>query len=277
MIVDFHVHPARFNWTTEGFERYVGQAWTPQDLARIRQECADGAGFSAYLERAGVDYAVILAELSPATTGEVDNQTVLELCRDQPRLIPFGTINPHLTARPGEEVASLVAAGMRGLKLYPTYNYFYPNDPALYPLYAQAEALHIPVMFHTGSSVFPGSRLKYGDPLLLDDVAVDFPRLTIVLSHAGRPFWHPQAEFLARLHPNVYLDIAGLPPQNLLRYLPNTYRLADKIVFGSDWPGISDIAANIARIRQLPLEPEAVTAILGGNAARLLKLPAGPA
>jgi len=75
-------------------------------------------------------------------------------------------------------------------------------------------------MFHPGSSLFRGFRLKYGDPLNLDDVAVEFPDLVIVQAHGARGFWYDRAAFLARIHPNVYMEVAGLPPHRLLDYFP---------------------------------------------------------
>jgi predicted TIM-barrel fold metal-dependent hydrolase len=160
--------------------------------------------------------------------------------------------------------------GFRGLKLYPTYQGFYANDSIIYPLYAKAEELGIPVMIHTGSSIFTGARLKYGDPLWIDDVAVDFPELPLIQVHSGRGFWYRRAFFLARLHRNVYMGIAGLPPLRLLDYFPELEKNSDKIVFGTDWPGLRSIKSNIEAIRSLPITEETKAKILGDNAARLL-------
>ena len=131
--------------------------------------------------------------------------------------------------------------GFRGLKLYPTYNYFYPNDPVLYPVYAKAEELGIPVAWHTGTSAFPASRLKYGDPIHIDDVAADFPRLTAVITHSGRPIWYDTAYTLARMRENVYMEVSGLPPKRLLTYFPDLERVSDKVLFGSGWPSVPTI------------------------------------
>ncbi len=107
-------------------------------------------------------------------------------------------------------------------------------------------------------------------------MAVDFPDLVIILAHAGRPIWYDRAAALARLHRNVYLDLAGLPPANLPRYFPNLSRLADKMLFGSDWPAIpTEIAENIAAFRALGLPEPAQRAVLGETAARLLGLRTG--
>jgi predicted TIM-barrel fold metal-dependent hydrolase len=279
-LVDFHIHVARIgdyqpwviDWTMsnigrESAEAYIGQYLSPDGLQRL-------------LDDNGLDYGVCLAEMSPICTGVTTNEYVAEMCRGNPRLIPFGSINPFMVARPADEVRRCaVELGIRGLKLYPTYQYFYPNDAMMYPVYAVAQELGLPIMFHTGSSVFRGSRLKYGDPLLLDDVAVDFPGLKILLVHGGRGFWYERAAFLARLHENVYLEISGLPPAKLLTYFPELERLSNKVVFGSDWPGMPFIARNVEAIRALDLSEGAKARILGGNAAAILGLvgASGPA
>jgi predicted TIM-barrel fold metal-dependent hydrolase len=173
-------------------------------------------------------------------------------------------------ARALEEL--VMKRGFKGLKLYPTYQYFYPNDNKLYPLYSMAQELGVPIMFHTGSSVFKGARIKYGEPLYFDDLAVDFPDLDILMVHSGRGFWYDQAFFLTKLHPNLYMEIAGLPPQRLLSYFPEFERNADKIIYASDWPGVPDLIGNIQQIRDLPLSEASKQKILGLNAARILRL-----
>jgi predicted TIM-barrel fold metal-dependent hydrolase len=103
-------------------------------------------------------------------------------------------------------------------------------------------------------------------------VAVDFPELNLVMAHAGRGFWYDRAFFLAKLHANVYLEISGLPPSKLMTYFPELDRLTGKVIFGSDWPGMPWIRRNMEAIGKLPLSAEGVEKILGGNAARLLRL-----
>jgi len=273
-VIDFHVHVARpedyHPWVVEWMQSLIKnvsieqfrELMTPPALIGILDDC-------------GIDYAVILPDMHPKTVGTVTNEFVAEFCRGSDRFIPFASVNPHLVNNPRAELRRcLDDLGMRGLKLAPTYAHFYPNDPALYPMYSLAEEREIPVMFHTGSSVFKGSKIKFGEPALLDDVAVDFPNLTIILVHSGRGFWYDQAAFLARLHPNMYMEIAGLPPQKLMTYFPEFERLADKVLFGSDWPGLPSLKKNMEDIRALPISDEAKTKILGGNAARLLEMSA---
>ena len=275
LVVDFHIHVGLYHdlhpWVTEWMKNKV------PDAEKLAREVLTPQGIVRFLRENGVDYAVALAELSPITTGTLTNEAVAEFCQGLDCLIPFCNINPYLTADlAGELERCVTTMGFRGLKLYPTYHHFYANSSRLYPLYAKAQELHIPVMIHTGSSVFKGSRLKYGDPLHLDDVAVDFPDLTLLMVHSGRGFWYDSAFSLTRLHPNLYMEVAGLPPHKLLNYFPELERVADKVIFGSDFPGVPDIGRNIKAIRGLPLQAETKDKILGGNAARILGLGIDP-
>jgi predicted TIM-barrel fold metal-dependent hydrolase len=162
--------------------------------------------------------------------------------------------------------------GAKGVKLYPPYNHFYPNDNRIYPLYALAQEYRLPVLLHTGSSVFKGSKLKYADPIHLDDVASDFPDLVLVMAHSGRGLWYNKAFFLSRLHPNLFLEVSGLPPKNLLNYFPDMEKNIDKFIYGSDWPAIQTISSNVVAIQKLPLSEESKKKILYENAARILGL-----
>ncbi len=269
IVIDFHVHAVMYE---QRASMAPGRLPDDADVYECWRQYDSPSAVDDLLAENGVDYAVALPESSPVTSGSVSSERVAQFCHGSERLIPFASVNPFLTTYPAKYVEYCVRElGCKGLKLYPPYQYFYPNDPLVYPVYARAEELGIPVMFHTGSSVFRGSRLKYADPLLLDDVAVDFPDLTIIMAHSGRPLWYDQAFFLARLHQNVFMEISGLPPQNLLSYFPEFERNADKIIFGSDWPGYRNIKRNMDVIRALPIGDEAKEKMLGGNAARILE------
>jgi predicted TIM-barrel fold metal-dependent hydrolase len=278
LVVDFHIHPGKYEqwhpWVIEWMRETVS---SPEQYLDPMEH---PAAMRAMLTEAGVDVGVMLAENSPMVTGTIDNDWVSQFARDinalpgpGPRVVAFCCVNPYMVADVAGELERCVKElGCRGVKLYPPYHHFYPNDARMYPLYAKAQELGVPVMAHTGSSVFKGVKHKYADPMFWDDVAVDFPNLTIVMAHSGRGFWYDRAFFLARLHENVYMEIAGLPPQRLLEYFPELERNADKIIFGSDWPGMPYIARNIELIRQLPLKVTTIEKMLGGNAARVLGL-----
>jgi hypothetical protein len=176
-----------------------------------------------------------------------------------------------LSDDPGKDFEKYIRMGAKGIKLYPPYSFFYPNDSTLYPIYEIAQEHRLPLLVHTGSSIFRGSKIKYADPIHLDDIATDFPELPILMAHSGRGLWYDRAFFLSKLHPNLYLEISGLPPKNLLKYFPELEKNIDKVVYGSDWPGIQRIGQNIAAIQKLPLEQESKEKILYGNASKILE------
>ena len=210
--------------------------------------------------------------MAPATSGYVANESVLDFCSKHDMLIPFVSVNPNVNPDCVEKFEMYVKEyGAKGLKLLPSYQFFYPNEQRLYPLYAKASELNIPVVFHIGSSVFKGTRIKYCDPIYLDDVAVDFPDLKIVMAHSGRGFWYDQCFFLSRLHKNVYMDITGLPPNKLLTYFPELDKNGEKVIFGSDWPAIpTSIKENIQAIENLPRSDGTIEGILYKNAYKLV-------
>ncbi len=281
MLIDVHVHVSRpeheHPWVLEFIrDEYKGDIWA------LVKEVLTPAGLRPFLQQNGIDWAVALAEVNPVTTGNTPNEYVADLCAqanalpDPPtgprgRLLPFASLNPFVVNDLADELERLVTEfGFRGFKVYPVYQHHYVNDSRMYPLYARAQELGVPMLVHTGSSVFKGARIKYGDPLHLDDVAIDFPKLTILMAHSGRPFWYAQAFWMARRHENVYMEISGLPGKKLLEYFPDLERLADKVVYGSDWPGNPYLRRNVEAIEALPLKAETKEKILWKNAARIL-------
>lgn len=195
-------------------------------------------------------------------------------------LIPFASINPARGAEGIKEAKILVEEyGVRGFKFHPNLQGFFPNDPLAYPLYEAIEELGVPALFHTGQSGIgsgmPGSggiRLKYSNPIVLDDVAVDFPELKIIMAHPSFP-WQDEALAVAARHTHVYIDLSGwspkyFPPQ-LVQYA-NTL-LRTKVLFGSDYPMIPPDRW-IADFEKLAIKPEVRPLIMRDNALRLLGL-----
>ena len=270
-VIDFHIHFIRREMLNATWLQYLEEI-NPEYHANIENFADHPHVLTEYLDSQGVESAVVLPECAPATSGHVPTEEVIAYCRNQARLFPFASINPNMHSNPASRLETYVKeGGVRGLKLHPSYQFFYPNEARLYPLYEKAQALRIPIVFHIGSSIFKGTRLKYCDPIYLDDIAVDFPDLTLIMAHSGRGFWYDACFFLSRLHKNVYMDVTGLPPHRLLTYFPELEKNADKVIFGSDWPTMpADIKQNIAAIQSLPLNETALEAILYGNASRIL-------
>ncbi len=271
--IDFHIHPFRLgHFQSRDARALVARANPSLNVGALAEEdeVIPRARLESELDAAGIAYGVLLPQHTPGVGIELPTDYVLAYRAGSSRLIPFASVNPLGDANPLDELRRWVDAGAKGLKLYPSYQFFYPNDPRLYPIYEFARSLSWPVMFHTGSSIFSGSRLKYALPIHLDDVAVDFPDLRIVLAHAGRVAWAAEAVALARVHPNVYLEISGLPPRTVLRHIPDLPRITDKVVFGSDWPSTPSIAETVGGLLELGLTPGQLARVFRDNAAALL-------
>jgi predicted TIM-barrel fold metal-dependent hydrolase len=276
LITDCHIH-------IEPYEMFKPVAL---ELMKKRANFEEVAAFSrsakaflVYLDRCGVDRAVLINYVAPETIGltaEVNQFVADYVNEDRKRLIPCGSVHPRHTSNILADVEHILRLGLRMIKIHPPHQLLYPNDylsgmKELEIIYRAAEGNGIPVMFHTGTSVFPGARNKYGDPIYVDDVAVDFPKLKILLAHGGRPLWMDTAFFLIRRHPNVYLDVSGIPPKKLLNYFPRLSEIAQKTLFGTDWPGpgVPDIKQVLDQFTALPMSEETRKQILEKTAANL--------
>jgi len=194
-------------------------------------------------------------------------------------LLPFASVDPHDGASAGARLRELAVAGARGLKLQPTLQDFVPNDRAHYPLYEAAAELALPVVFHTGQTGIgaglPGGRgikLRYSDPMLVDDVAADHPGLSIVLAHPSVP-WQDAAISMATHKANVFIDLSGWSPKYFPAQLVRAANglIKHKVLFGSDYPMITPDRW-LADFEQLEIKPDVRPLILKDNAARLLGL-----
>jgi predicted TIM-barrel fold metal-dependent hydrolase len=231
--------------------------------------------------------AVIFPVDHELATGQprVPNEEVAETAAANPDvLIPFASIDPARGRTGVEEAQRLIAEhGVRGFKFHPNIQGFFPNDRRAYPLYEVIAEAGLPALFHTGhsgiGSGLPGGggiRLKYSQPIHVDDVAVDFPELKIVLAHPSFP-WTDEAISMAMHKPQVFIDLSGwspkyFPPQ-LVQYA-NTV-LKHQVLFGSDYPMITPDRW-LADFERAGFRDEVRPLVLKENAARLLGLAASP-
>jgi len=272
---------------------------------RIRQRLQDiydltGDRLIADMDQAGVDRVMIMPidwglvrPFQGAGTMGIWEQHVLhsQVANKHPgRIVTFACFDPRrpnaveLLGRAVEEL------GMTGMKIHPASGFF-PNDRVVYPMYEKALELGLPVMVHTGPEPKP-LYSRHCQPVFLDDVAADFPDLTIILAHAGMGAWWQEAAGVASVAPNVFLDISGWQPVARLRPLEFYATLrslidtvgAKRIMWGSDYPALrllmpeADWAkaivepAEVAQEKGISFSEEEVAAIMGDNAARLLSL-----
>ncbi len=195
-------------------------------------------------------------------------------------LIPFGSVDPRRGADAVAQARSLVNDhGVKGFKFHPSMQAFAPNDPAFYPLWQEIESLGVPALFHTGQTGIgaglPGGRgikLRLSDPMLLDDVAADFPALTVILAHPSVP-WADSSISMATHKSNVFIDLSGWSP----KYFPpalvraaNSY-LQDKVLFGTDYPLLTPDRW-LRDFETLDIKPDVRPKILKDNAVKLLGL-----
>jgi uncharacterized protein len=270
MVIDAHLHPARLPTVKPAWLDWAEQFGHPgwRD-AYDRDGAIIPAAFDDLLAAEGVDHAILLCEYSPKATGTQPAEDLLPLIKHNPGRFAFlANINPHLHYPVAAELSRQVALGAIGLKIHPVHGGFSPADPMLYPAYQVCATDGLPVVVHCGTSSFPGSTNAMADPLLLDPVLRDFPRLTIVLAHGGRGWWYDAAASLAMLHDNVWIELSGLPPHRLPSYYAryDLRRLARKFIFGTDWPGVPGIARNARALADLGLGEDVLAAVLAGNA-----------
>jgi predicted TIM-barrel fold metal-dependent hydrolase len=230
--------------------------------------------------------AVVFTVDAETATGHppVPNDEVATACADNADvLIPFASLDPWKGRAAVREAYRLVDEyGVRGFKFHPSLQAFHPNDRMAYPLYAALEERGQVALFHSGQTGIGagvrgggGIRLKYSNPLSLDDVAADFPDLKIVIAHPSFP-WQDEALAVAAHKPLVHIDLSGwspkyFPPQ-LVRYANSLIK--EKVLFGSDYPVIEPDRW-LKDFEALPIKPEVRPLILKENAIRLLGLDKG--
>lgn len=195
-------------------------------------------------------------------------------------LIPFASIDPHKGKTGAREARRLVEEfGVKGFKFHPTAQGFYPNDRIAYPLYEAIAETGQPALFHTGQTGVGagmrggmGLKLKYSNPMYIDDVAADFPDMPIILAHPSFP-WQEEALAVATHKPNIWIDLSGWSPKYfppiLVKYANSL--LQDRVLFGSDWPAIYPDRW-LADFEALPIKDHVRPKILKENARRLLKI-----
>lgn len=228
--------------------------------------------------------AVVFTVDSEAGTGQLVNPTNEEVlataAENDDVLIAFASIDPHRGKAGVREAKRLIDEyGVRGFKFHPNVQAFWPNDPAWRPLMETIADAGCIALFHSGTTGIgagmPGGggvKLKYSNPMAVDDVAADFPHLDIILAHPSFP-WQEEALAIATHKPNVYIDLSGWAPKYfpeiLIRYTNGL--LKHKMLFGSDYPLITPDRW-LKEFAELPIKDEVRPLVLKENAVKLLGL-----
>jgi hypothetical protein len=241
----------------------------------------DAASLAEYYRSRKMACVIFTVDETLSGTPRLSNDAVLEFAAQNPDIaLPFVSINPTRGAEAVREAKRLVATGqVRGLKLHPPIQEFWPNDKLAYPLYEVFAEARLPVLFHTGHSGIGtgmrgggGIRLKYGNPMPIDDVAVDFPDMPIVLAHPSFP-WQDEAISICLHKRQVYIDLSGWSPKyfspTLVQYANSL--LKHKVLFGSDYPLLTPDRW-LSDFEKIAIKDEVRPLILKENAVRLFGL-----
>jgi predicted TIM-barrel fold metal-dependent hydrolase len=272
--LDVHVHlepAAQQSDADAAARRYFGDSGAPRDPG----------GLAEYYRSRNMAFVVFTVDERVTGRGRTSNEDVIRFAEENADVaIPFASVDPTRGPDAVREARRLVEAGLvYGLKLHPPVQQFYANDRIAYPVYEVFAEAGLPVLFHTGHSGIgtgvpggAGIRLKYGNPMYIDDVAVDFPDLPIIMAHPSFP-WQDEAISICLHKPTVYIDLSGWSP----KYFPPTLvqyansLLKEKVLFGSDYPWITPDRW-MADFEKIGIKEEVRPLILKDNAARLFHL-----
>jgi predicted TIM-barrel fold metal-dependent hydrolase len=271
--IDVHVHleAAQSNAADDAAQKYFGTPGAGRDPASLAE----------YYRSRHIAFIVFTVDERLSGRDRVSNDDVVKFAADNPDIaLPFISVDPTRGPEAVREARRLVATGLvRGLKLHPPLQQFFPNDPIAYPLYEVFAEAKLPVLFHTGHSGIgsgapggAGIRLKYGHPMPIDDVAVDFPDMPIIMAHPSFP-WQDEAISVCLHKPTVYIDLSGWSPKyfspTLIQYANSL--LKTKVLFGSDYPWITPDRW-MADFEKIGIKDDVRPLILKENAARLFGL-----
>ena len=276
--IDVHVHVP--------LEPGVSETWLDEEERRYFKAPPPPTVEEMYQRYVDLDlFAVIFAvddETISGVKGSSNDWVASIVAKHPDRFMGFATVDPWKGRMALQEVERAVKElGLKGLKLHPTMQAFFPNDPKFYPLWEKCAELGIPALFHTGhsgrGSGLPGGgglKLKYAEPIpYIDDVAADFPQLTIIMAHPGWP-WQDEQLSVCLHKANVYIDLSGWAPkyfpQSLITYGGSL--LQDKVLFGSDYPVLTPDRWLREFDAVVPWKQEVKQKALLENAKRVLKL-----
>ncbi|HXV86754.1 MAG TPA: amidohydrolase family protein [Gemmatimonadales bacterium] len=268
MIIDCHVHLNNYH----------------EEVSVSLEESLDR--LQAAMAEAGVAYSLVLTSYLVSPHRPSTAQVVRAIERVENLGVVAGISYRHYRERDLRELADFLSAGLvKGLKLYPGYEPYYPHDPRLKVVYDLAEEFGVPVMIHCGDTYSPGGKLKYAHPLEVDEVAVDHPNVKLVICHLGNPWLVDCMEVVYKNH-NVYADFSGLVLGEFTEAFEDYMeeQIAEVILYagepgrflyGSDWP-ICSMKSYVEFVRQLKLRDQDRHSIMYENARKLFKLPLPP-
>ena len=274
-VIDGHVHVNRFDLLHAGARKVLEGNPT---FAAMERFARDPDAFLAHLDAEGIQQAWLINYCAPEVMGYGDevNAWVAEYVQADPgRLVAVGGWD--LRGDGARHADRLHGLGIRAVKVHTAHQKVRADDARLHPLFARLQDLRMPVIFHTGTSRFPGADEAAADPVPVGAVCARFPDLPVILAHGGRPHQTEAALAIVEGFDNAWLDLSSCPPHRLRDYFGDLEALAPRTLWGSDWPGpgVPGMGANVEAFLKLGLSAAANDAILRGNAERLLDGVAG--
>jgi predicted TIM-barrel fold metal-dependent hydrolase len=275
--VDSHTHV----WFKEAlpndfFNNDSGYQYTPPDIKNVIKE----------MNEVNIDYIVIIAYPSREIWRVKEDFPInmINFVKDYAdKFSIIGGIEPNkLSVEEAKYwLEKQYEAGVSGFKLHSVHSHVKPNAyreeegglKQLELMYEFAQDHNLPVIIHTGTSMFNKARNKYADPIYIDDVAVDFPKLKIIMAHMGRPNYISTAFQLVRIRRNIIGEISSIPPKKLLEYIPRLEEISFKTIYGSDFggPGVKGIAQNLKEFLSINISDKAKEDIASNNPKSLYK------
>jgi predicted TIM-barrel fold metal-dependent hydrolase len=280
MIIDCHTHLAKLpeDYSKELLEDY-DRAWAHKGGGDMNKGPQD------HLRAMGVVEKAIVFGLKAKDSGFwTTNDYIADYVKSDPeKLIGFASVDPNHEDALMEIKRSVKTLGLKGLKMGPIYQHFDPTDKKYYPIWELAQELGLPIIIHQGTTFVRNAPLKYAFPILLEDIALSFPDLIVVVAHMGHP-WEEETIALIRKQPNFYSDVSALIPRPYRFYndlvLAMEYGVLDKLIFGSDYPiftpaqtmeGLQSINSFVKGTNLPKIPEEAINNIISRNAERALK------
>jgi uncharacterized protein len=241
VIVDVHTHPPSYRDTVPANRQGLNSQWRPDKAVRGAVTWAEYMQAMEVVDKACVFGIAFKGQTVDPRSGRNLNDLTAEFANAHPeKLIGFMSVHPDDGYDPIQEMERCVhALGMRGMKLGPNYQNFDPLGKPAFRVYEAAQRLGIPILFHQGTSPVQDAPIRYAHPLVMDEVAMAFPELRIVMAHMGHP-WHIDTFAVIRKHPHVYADVSANFYRPWQQYhgllLATEWNVLDKLVFGSDYP-----------------------------------------
>ncbi|MCA1646685.1 MAG: amidohydrolase family protein [Chloroflexi bacterium] len=247
MIVDIHTHTPTHVQTVPAAERQPNVQWRPDRVVEAAVSWDDYLAAMQPVDRAcvfgirfkGGDMPVGREGAGVRWVGNVNDQTADFVRGHAEKLIGFMSVHPD-EGDPVQEIERCVhELGLRGIKLGPNYQGFEPLDAGAFRVYEAAQRMSLPIVFHQGTSPMRSAPLRYAHPLVMDEIAMAFPELRVVMAHLGHP-WHADTLAVIRKHPHVYADVSAQFFRPWSQYhalrLATEWGVLDKLLFGSDFP-----------------------------------------